>query len=134
MSMYSRLRLLYKIDARPDGPSHARRIVIRELAPVMSRRACDEIKLMVSELVTDGVMHGRRDSDVKIMLDLRVDDGVRCAVTTNGHGFAGGGAMNRAALRIFERLASRWGVQRTRQGARTTWFETEPVRHHGSTR
>jgi hypothetical protein len=42
------VRALYKIDARPDGPAQARRIVMRECSRRVSGRTLEDFKLLVS--------------------------------------------------------------------------------------
>ena len=127
--MTSRVRALYRIDAQPDGPAHARRIVAHELAPVVPKTLLDDIKLMVSELVTNGVRHGRRQPEAPITLDLRVGSDVRCAVTNKGNGVPVTAAVDGYAswgLRLIAALSERWGMERTRDGTRV-WFETSPL-------
>jgi len=51
--MDSRVRALYKIDAQPEGPAQARRIIAEELSGVLSPHELDDVKLMDSELVTN---------------------------------------------------------------------------------
>jgi two-component sensor histidine kinase len=122
----SRVRVLYRIDARADAPAQARRIVISELSGRVTRRTLEKLQLLVSELVTNGVVHGRARRGDSITLDLRVNSTLRCAVVDPGSGFARRAARDRdggCGLRLVERLADRWGVQRTRQGTRV-WFET----------
>jgi anti-sigma regulatory factor (Ser/Thr protein kinase) len=41
-----------------NGPAHARQIVTREFARVLPPERLEELKLMVSELVTRAVVHG----------------------------------------------------------------------------
>jgi hypothetical protein len=132
--MHARLRLLYQIDASPDGPARARKIVASELTQLVPRPVVEDVELMISELVTDGVLRGRQAPDAKITLDLQINGQLRCAVTSSGHGFGADGAMSRMSRRVLERLAARWGVQRTRPGTRVTWFETSaPASHRSET-
>ena len=68
--MDSRVRTLYKIDTQPEGPAQARRIIAEELSTVLSPSELDDVKLMVSELVTNGIVHGRLEgNDVPVLLD-----------------------------------------------------------------
>jgi two-component sensor histidine kinase len=124
--MNSRVRVLYRIDARADAPAQARRIVISEFSGRVTRRTLEKLQLLVSELVTNGIVHGRARHGDSITLDLRVNSTLRCAVVDPGAGFARRAARDRDGgwgLRLVERLADRWGVQRTRQGTQV-WFET----------
>jgi len=124
--MDSRVRALYKIDAQPEGPAQARRIIAEELSTVLSASELDDVKLMVSELVTNGIVHGRLESDdIPVVLDVCVNGEIRCAVLDNGPGFAtrvresGSGGWG---LRLVEQLSDRWGM---RCSSRRTevWFE-----------
>ena len=54
---------------------------------------------MVSELVTNGIVHGRREDDGSVMLDLCINGDIRCAVLDAGPGFAER-AQKRAARRL----------------------------------
>jgi anti-sigma regulatory factor (Ser/Thr protein kinase) len=125
--MDSRIRALYMIDAQPEGPAQARRIIADELSALLPRHTLDEIKLMVSELVTNGIVHGRREDDTTLMLDLCVNGDIRCGVLDHGPGFAArvGQSESRGAgwgLRLVERLADRWGMRCSKQQTEV-WFE-----------
>ena len=86
--MDSRIRALYKIAAEPEGPAQARRIIAEELSARLSSKELDDVKLMVSELVTNGIVHGHPEDDIPVMLDLCVNGDIRCAVLDQGPGFA----------------------------------------------
>ena len=121
--MDSRVRALYKIDPQPTGPAQARRIIAEELTSRLSARTVDEIKLMVSELVTNGILHGAEGNDAPVMLDLCVNGQVRCGVLDQGPGLAarvkhGGGW----GLRVVEQLSDRWGMERSPEHTEV-WFE-----------
>jgi anti-sigma regulatory factor (Ser/Thr protein kinase) len=130
------VRALYKIDARPDGPAQARRIVLRECSRRVSGRALEDFELLVSELVTNRILHGDPGADNTVLLDLRINSRLRCAVSDHGSG-AGrrddclNEPMQRdrtdgraAGLRVVNRLADRWGSHRTRTGGTRVWCET----------
>jgi two-component sensor histidine kinase len=124
--MNSRVRALYRIDARPDGPARARRIVLQECSGRVPRRTLEKLQLLVSELVTNGIVHGRNGP---LVLDLHVNSTLHCAVIDKGAGFASAAPRDKDGgwgLRLVERLADRWGVQRTRNETRV-WFETPAV-------
>ena len=121
-----RVRAVFRIDAAPDAPAQARRIVHDECAQRIERGTLEMLQLLVSELVTTGIVHGRRTRDGSITLELLINSPLRCAVVDAGPGFARHAARNRDGgwgLRSVERLADRWGVHRTRHGTRV-WFET----------
>lgn len=130
------VRALYKIDARPDGPAQARRIVARECARRVPGRTLEDFELLVSELVTNRILHGAPGADNTVLLDLRINSTLRCAVSDHGSGVgrrddrlseavhnerAGG---RPSGLRLVGRLANRWGSHRTRTGGTRVWCET----------
>ena len=130
------VRALYKIDARPDGPAQARRIVVRECSRRVSGRTLEDFELLVSELVTNRILHGEPGADNTVLLDLRINSTLCCAVSDHGSG-AGqrdgrlSAATRRdrsgdrpAGLRLVGRLADRWGSARTRTGGTRVWCET----------
>jgi anti-sigma regulatory factor (Ser/Thr protein kinase) len=130
------VRALYKIDARPDGPAQARRIVVRECSRRVSERTLEDFELLVSELVTNRILHGEPGADNTVLLDLRINSTLCCAVSDHGSG-AGrrDGRLSKATqgdraggrppgLRLVNRLANRWGTHRTRTGGTRVWCET----------
>ena len=86
--MESRIRALYKIDAQPDGPARARGIIAEELSAVLSASELDDMKLMVSELVTNGIVHLHHENGVPVMVDLCFNGNIGCAVLDHGKLFA----------------------------------------------
>jgi len=123
--MESRVRALYKIEARPEGPAKARRIIAEELSSLLSPSELDDMKLMVSELVTNGIVHGRKESDVPVMLDLSVNGDIRCTVLDQGPGFFARvreDARRGWGLRLVEQLSDRWGMQCSPRRTEV-WFE-----------
>jgi two-component sensor histidine kinase len=89
---------------------------------------------MVSELVTNGIKYGAIAQDDTIVLDLRINGGVRCAVIDPGSGFPaqapgpdGAPPDGHFGLKLVDQLAQRWGV--TRQADCTeVWVETGSAR------
>jgi anti-sigma regulatory factor (Ser/Thr protein kinase) len=114
---------IYRIELGSDGPAQARQILTRELAACVPPAALDDIKLMVSELVTNGIVHGGA-ADEPITLEVRADTVVRCEVIDHGPGVSLPSDHDTGwGLRLVERLAGRWGF--TRAPDRThVWFET----------
>ena len=84
--MESRVRTLYKIEAQPEGPAKARCIIAQELSAVLSPNELNDMKLMVSELVTNGIVHGHPKNDVPVMLDLCVNGDIRWRCSTRDPG------------------------------------------------
>jgi two-component sensor histidine kinase len=124
--MASRVRTLYKIKPRPEAPRQARHIIAEELSARLPPDQLHDLKLMVSELVTNGIVHGRQGADEHpVMLDLCVNGGIRCAVLDRGPGFAarvGQAQRGGWGLRLIEALADRWGMQCSPQ-LTEVWFE-----------
>jgi anti-sigma regulatory factor (Ser/Thr protein kinase) len=129
--MDSRVRALYKIEPQPGGPAQARRIIADELADRVPAPVLDDVKLMVSELVTNGIVHGSTEPDEPVMLDLLVNGSIRCRVMDHGEGFA---TRARNAdpspsggwgLQVVEQLADRWGLQCSPKRTEV-WFERHP--------
>jgi anti-sigma regulatory factor (Ser/Thr protein kinase) len=130
------VRALYKIDARPHGPAQARRIVVRECSRRVSEKTLEEFELLVSELVTNRILHGEPGADNTVLLDLRINSTLCCAVSDHGSGAGrrddrlstamewdrSGGRP--PGLRLVNRLADRWGTHRTRTGGTRLWCET----------
>ena len=108
-------------------------------APRAARSALDElngqidpplkadIRLLVSEVVTNSVIHAQPETPGEVTLDIWASDAVvRVAVTDRGPGFVvedppRGGERSGWGLMMVDRLADRWGVE---LGDGTeVWFE-----------
>jgi anti-sigma regulatory factor (Ser/Thr protein kinase) len=101
----------------------ARRALRRSFASMLHRHVLDDLYLVVSELVTNAVMHGQG----AIRLRLHVDAGdVWGEVIDEGGGFehdlreAEPYATSGRGLLIVDRLTTRWGVH---EGTTHVWFE-----------
>jgi anti-sigma regulatory factor (Ser/Thr protein kinase) len=104
----------------------ARHGLRKRLADVPGQERTGQLMLVVSELVTNAVVHGSG----AILLRLRVDDdrvygevideggGFEQEVRKHGHDDVGG-----RGLQIVEALSSRWGIH---EGATHVWFELSP--------
>jgi hypothetical protein len=127
-TVHPRVRAIYRIDAEDGGPALARAIVDWELGTLVTRRMLEELELMVSELVTNGIKFGPPEGHQALTLNLCIDARIRCEVITPGPPFAAGEAIRRHrwGLKMVAALADRWGVQRVSQGTQV-WFETGPT-------
>jgi anti-sigma regulatory factor (Ser/Thr protein kinase) len=124
--MSASVRAIYRIDARPDGPARARRIITGELGRELPRRRLEEVKLMISELVTNAVKYATKNKNEPITLDLRLGREVCCSVIDTGEVFPATPAIaepNAWGLKVVDRLADSWGVTRAR-GRTRVWFAT----------
>jgi anti-sigma regulatory factor (Ser/Thr protein kinase) len=98
------------------------------LEPVVDRETLDTLRLLVSELVTNSVRHGRAESPEAIELSVRASrDRIRVEVADMGPGFE---AAPRAeahdqgsgwGLHLVETMSDRWGAERN--GDMRVWFE-----------
>ena len=111
-----------------------------ESAIVQARRAVEEvdalseypdarfaIRVLVSELFTNGVKYGGAGGRIRLGLEVR-DDTVRVEIGDRGRGFdpdkvamPGQDATSGRGLALLDRMASRWGVERN--GETRVWFE-----------
>jgi anti-sigma regulatory factor (Ser/Thr protein kinase) len=110
------------------APTVARQ-ALDELAPDLDEQTLEDARLLVTELVTNSVRHGRGEQ-VRVILDRRAADRLRCEVVDDGDGFV---PIARAAdstkaggwgLHLVERLSRDWGV---REGSTHVWFELAPT-------
>jgi anti-sigma regulatory factor (Ser/Thr protein kinase) len=110
-----------------QAPADARRTISDWLDGVVDRRCVEDIKLLVSELVTNAVRHPRRDGDIEVTLQLGRAR-VRVEVADPGDGFRKPrvgtpppDALGGRGLLIVDRVAARWGVTAGRPTR--VWFE-----------
>jgi anti-sigma regulatory factor (Ser/Thr protein kinase) len=90
-----------------------------------------DVRLLVSELVTNALRHADLGDDDKIVLAMDVrDDAVRVEVRDSGKGFEPPGELTGDPERIegwglylVSTLADRWGVEG--DGATRVWFELD---------
>jgi anti-sigma regulatory factor (Ser/Thr protein kinase) len=86
------------------------------------------VALLTSELVSNAVRHGgTHDPAERIVFHARLsEDHVRVEVADHGPGFDPEVRHDTAGfgLRLVDKLATRWGVERTARGCRV-WFEVD---------
>jgi anti-sigma regulatory factor (Ser/Thr protein kinase) len=118
-------QLTVDIPRDRTAPSEARRAVERfdSLAP----QVVPDVKLLVSELITNAVKYGS-DGEVTLILTSEAPDHVHVEVVDQGSGFV---PVARArpktepggwGLHMVETLTQRWGV---REGSTHVWFEID---------
>jgi anti-sigma regulatory factor (Ser/Thr protein kinase) len=114
----------FEFSRDPQAPAHARR-AIDGLGSHLDEPTAREARLLVSELVTNSVIHGDGDA-VRMVLEVDRRGRLRCEVIDAGSGFV---PMARPperetpggwGLGIVEQVADRWGV---REGSTHVWFE-----------
>ena len=101
----------------------ARSAISDRFALELGHEPIEDLSLVVSELVTNAVIHGRGAITLKIRLD---GDGVYGEVVDEGGGFEwdvrerSGDELNGRGLLIVAALSRRWGVL---EGSTHVWFE-----------
>jgi anti-sigma regulatory factor (Ser/Thr protein kinase) len=115
----------------PAAIAHARRAIDQTLAPALPASAANDLRLMVSELVTNVVRHARLDPGQELELRVALGDGcVRVEVSDPGADFEPEvvPAPDRGSgwgLYILDQLAHRWGTVRNEPNM--VWFELDLV-------
>lgn len=114
-----------RLDGDRAAPSRARAALSQWLASRAEPAELERVRLLVTELVTNAVIHGR--GEIQVLADAN-DDRILVEVIDEGGGFeremrvrdfddVGG-----RGLAIVESEASRWGVH---EGTTHVWFELE---------
>jgi anti-sigma regulatory factor (Ser/Thr protein kinase) len=124
------------VPAGPAAPTTARRALTRWLSTWTTNGLLSDAPLIVSELVTNSMLHAglRGAAGVRVSADLvngvlRIeveDGGTEGAVIRRTPNRDRGGGFG---LNIVDSLALRWGVERT--GATMVWAELAAVRASG---
>jgi anti-sigma regulatory factor (Ser/Thr protein kinase) len=115
------------LPADASSATTARTEVTRRLAPRLTSGALEDVRLLLTELITNSLRHAdlRPEDEIGVRAEL-VDGTVRIEVTDPGNdgpvevrppGARGGGY----GLFLVDRLTSRWGVDR--DGGTTVWAE-----------
>jgi anti-sigma regulatory factor (Ser/Thr protein kinase) len=115
-----------ELDQTISAPAQARRALDAMLAEqeIDDDEARADALLVVSELVTNALIHSRAPPNARIGFEagLTADDTLQIAVTDHGEGFAAREVTQRGfGLFLLDKCASRWGIDR-RQATRV-WFE-----------
>lgn len=121
---------MIEIDGGVDAPARARRWVLSCLAGEAIDPAQGDVAVIVSELVTNSVVHAHADSSQLLRITVaKQTDRLRIAVTDNGsetvpHLREGDDdAPGGLGLRIIDRLCLGWGVIRNGAGTTEVWCE-----------
>ena len=125
------------LPPEPDAIPAARRAVER-LASSLDRETLLNLRLLVSEIVTNAVRHVPASEAATIRLVVaRTDRAVRVEVEDRGPGFVPaprtdaepGEQTSGWGLHILAKLATRWGVES--DGGARVWFELDvPAGRH----
>jgi anti-sigma regulatory factor (Ser/Thr protein kinase) len=115
------------VPAGPAAPAAARDALTRWLSPRVTDGLLVDAPLVVSELVTNSLRHGRRPQAATVRISAQLADGMlRLEVEDPGTvGAVGrrttGNAHGGFGLNIVDALAVRWGVDR--DGGTVVWVE-----------
>jgi two-component sensor histidine kinase len=107
----------------PTAAAHARHAVASGFGALLGEESLDDVMLVVSELVTNALLHGRGDIKLRIAVDAQLVTG---AVSDDGRRFRGQplepdpARIGGHGLRIVDRVAERWGHEGT---STNVWFE-----------
>ena len=120
------MTLTVDIPRDPMAPAAARR-AIDGLSGRVADDVIPDVKLLVSELITNSVKYGG-DGEVHLQMRSDHEGHIRIEVVDQGSGFIPV-ARNRPAteaggwgLHLVETLADRWGVH---EGSTHVWFEID---------
>lgn len=123
-----------ELTGGPGAPAEARRALRAGLRHRVPARVLEDAGLLVSELVTNSVMHGRVGSQSRLGLRLALENGrVRIEVRDEGRGFAEAGVQAGAddpggyGLFLVTQIADAWGIAESGDPT-TVWFE---LKHGG---
>ena len=113
------------LDRDARASASARRFVEETLRRWDCEEVLETVKLLVSELVTNSVVHGGSAPEVAVLLGT---EALRIEVSDRGGGVpapraAADDATSGRGLAMVEGLASAWGVEGARGGGKTVWFE-----------
>lgn len=114
-----------KLPRDATAAGQARQLVVDQLASELGSEELDRARLLVSELVTNAVVHGQGAITLRAGLD---EDRLLVEVIDEGSGFERAVRRNDRellggwGLRIVDAQASRWGVH---EGTTHVWFEIE---------
>lgn len=116
---------------RPEAAKKARDGIDR-LAGRVAPEILNDVRLLVSELVTNSVRHGAVPKDGRIELRAALtSSAVRVEVIDSGDGFAlptSPGSPERVGgwgLYLVQRIASRWGIDSSGEQTTRVWFEID---------
>ncbi len=107
------------------------RQAVGELADSLPEEVLGDVRLLVSELVTNALRHAGLNDDERIALAVGVTDAaVRVEVTDHGRGFDPSAvpsdpeAAEGWGLYLVATLSDRWGAE-SDEGATRVWFELD---------
>lgn len=123
------MELSLRFAGSPHAPSAARHAV-DGLEDHLDEAMLEDLRLLVSELVTNSIRHGGVGATSYVGLDVSISDGmVRVEVSDTGSGFDPSplapdwGRAGGWGLYLLEEIADRWGT--LREDGSCVWFEMD---------
>jgi anti-sigma regulatory factor (Ser/Thr protein kinase) len=118
----------FEVANVPEDVAAAREAVSEATAGRIDSATLQTARLLVSELVTNGILHGAGDQPLLVEIETG-DFGLRINVTDSGQTFtlrraAGPDESGGWGLFLVDELADRWGI--VRNGNTCVWFELDP--------
>jgi anti-sigma regulatory factor (Ser/Thr protein kinase) len=120
----------FELHGGDAAPGRARDHVLSHLDPDATNVYPSDAVLVVSELVTNSVLHADIDNDQMLSLELTtLDDHVRIAVIDPGSPLLprllplDSGRPGGLGLRLVDQLSSAWGVERDPDGTTRVWCD-----------
>ena len=118
--------LTLRLNPGPEAIPAARQ-ALDGLAGLIDRPVWEDLRLLVTEVVTNGVRHGSERGAVRMAVQLN-DEKVRVEVADGGRGFdppsapmPRGDGSGGWGLQLVDRVASSWGVKV--DDSTCVWFE-----------
>ena len=115
--------VLLALPARPDAARQARREL---LARGLDEDVSHTVTLLTTELIANALNHAGMDpaEDRIVFFGRMAPDLVHIEVGDSGPGFEREAQEGGFGMRLLNKLASRWGCERSGQGFRV-WFEVD---------
>jgi anti-sigma regulatory factor (Ser/Thr protein kinase) len=115
----------FELELEPDrqNVARARKFAVKHTASVGTDDTTDVVELLVSELVTNAVLHAGTELTLRVCYDgrhLRVEVRDASAAKARQRHY-GTGATTGRGLELVESLATDWGVETDAHG-KTVWF------------
>ncbi len=122
MNDIDEMRYLLDLPAHPAAVGVVRHLV-RDVARELDARRLERAEIVVSEIVSNAVLHGSRSTRDRVHVELAASRGsLSGCVSDCGRRFArvtvaaGGDRVGGFGLHIVDELAERWSVDHTRGG------------------
>lgn len=129
---------MLRVPGGRTAPRRAREVVLAHLGGRLNHREAFDLELVLSELVTNAVLHaGVGPQDELLIRVLVLDDRLRISVQDPGSDYVPRPAApdldhgSGIGLYIVEQVSTSWGVARTGAGTTSVWCD---LPRHGTLR